>query len=167
MPSFVIAPIDQSPASDAALESLLTGVYVGGGFTAADTAREMFNPVNVRARGDVLVARDAGGTIVGSVVVVTPESPARRFAQAGEVEMHLLAVRADHRGSGVGSALVEAALERARTAGARRMILWTQPAMQTAQRLYARHGFERLPAMDFTKGERSFLVFARQIPAQP
>jgi ribosomal protein S18 acetylase RimI-like enzyme len=75
----------------------------------------------------------------------------------------LLCVHPDTQGCGIGSALVEAAIEVAREAGATRMILWTQPSMTAAQRLYAKHGFERIPRLDFSWGDRSFLVFARPI----
>ncbi len=46
----------------------------------------------------------------------------------------------------------------AREAGARRMILWTQSSMTAAQRLYVKHGFGRVPHLDFSREERSFLA---------
>ena len=75
----------------------------------------------------------------------------------------LLCVSQDHQRHGVGSVLVEAALATARKAGARRMILWTQPSMEAARLLYSKHGFERVPELDFSRGERIFRVFARSI----
>jgi GNAT superfamily N-acetyltransferase len=45
------------------------------------------------------------------------------------------------RGSGVGGALVDAAIERARVRGCRRIELDTSESNETALRLYERHGF--------------------------
>jgi ribosomal protein S18 acetylase RimI-like enzyme len=73
-------------------------------------------------------------------------------------ELHLLCVKPDARGGGIGEALVRAALDRAKAEGARGVVLWTQPTMAAAQRLYRRCGFERDPAADFTRGLRQFLV---------
>jgi ribosomal protein S18 acetylase RimI-like enzyme len=46
------------------------------------------------------------------------------------------------RGAGTGSALVEAALEAARQAGARNVDLTSRPSREAANRLYVRMGFE-------------------------
>lgn len=52
-------------------------------------------------------------------------------------------VDAAARGSGIGGALVEAALDRARREGAGKVDLTSRPERGTANRLYARLGFER------------------------
>ena len=158
-----IVPLDSTGSSDRDLEDLLKLVYVGGGYTETSLAETLFNGASVRARGSVLVARDAGDRLVGSVVVVPAGSPACRFATAGEAELHLLCVRPDQQGRGVGSELVSAALEVARKSGATRMILWTQPSMTVARALYTKHGFTRLPSLDFARGDRMFQVFTRPI----
>ena len=158
-----IVPLDSTGYHDRDLEELLKLVYVGGGFTEPSLAETLFNGASVRARGTVLVASDDADRLLGSVVVVPPGSPACRFATTGEAELHLLCVRPDQQGRGIGSALVSAALEVARENSATRMILWTQPSMTAAQTLYMKHGFVRLPSLDFARGERKFQVFARPI----
>jgi ribosomal protein S18 acetylase RimI-like enzyme len=75
-----------------------------------------------------------------------------------EFELHLLCVRPDSRRRGIGEALVRAALQRAKAEGARGVVLWTQPTMDAAQRLYRRCGFERDESADFSRGARQFLV---------
>jgi GNAT superfamily N-acetyltransferase len=52
-----------------------------------------------------------------------------------------LFVREAARGSGLGSALIELAIERARARGCRRVELDTSEANKGARRLYAKHGF--------------------------
>ena len=54
-----------------------------------------------------------------------------------------MVVRPDRRGAGVGSMLVEEALQVARAAGATRITLLTDADNDGARRLYERHGFVR------------------------
>jgi ribosomal protein S18 acetylase RimI-like enzyme len=161
--AFSISSVDECGLPESALETLLHLVYVGGGFTDPAVADAMFRPTDVRARGHVLVAHTAAGRLLGMAIVVAGGAPACRFAGPGEAELHLLAVHPEARGTGIGGALVEEAMVVARRDRATRMILWTQPPMEAARRLYARLGFTRVPALDFARGERSFLVLARQL----
>lgn len=146
--------------TDSELEELLTRIYVEGGFTSADTARERFAAAAVRARGDLLIAIErATNRSVGMVIVVPPNSPARQFANSDEAEMHLLGVLAEHRGVGLGLALVESAMKRAKTEGYARMLLWTQLTMKPAHRLYYKVGFVRDPARDFRRNKQEEFLF--------
>jgi len=149
--------------ADAELVELLTQAFVGGGFTTAEIGSRMFEPALVRARGELLYVRDAEARLAGMVCLVPPSSPARRFALAGEVEMHLLAVRADARGAGLGRTLVLAALDRAREQRYERLLLWTQATMFAAHALYAATGFERRPERDFTRDGKNFLFLDRAL----
>ena len=162
-PAFSITLATESRPTDQDLEALLKEVYVSGGYTDALVGDVVFRAANVKARGEVLVAQDSVGTLMGTVTVVFPGSPACRFATAHEAELHLLAVNASHRRRGVGHALVDAVITAARKAGARRLILWTQPSRRAAHGLYTKQGFERVPRLDFWRGGRSFRVYARQI----
>jgi ribosomal protein S18 acetylase RimI-like enzyme len=152
-----IEPLEVTPQADAALEALLYETYVRGGFTDAILAGTLLAAA-VRARGEVLAARDEAGSLLGTVTLVAPGSPARRLATFDELELHLLAVRPDARRRGIGESLVRDALERAKAQGARGVVLWTQPMMDAAQRLYRRCGFERDASADFSRGTRQFLV---------
>ena len=152
----VVEPLEHSPQADSALEALLYETYVRGGFTDAILASSLLAAA-VRARGEVLAALDRTG-LLGTVTLVAPSSAARRLATHEEFELHLLCVRSDARRRGIGEALVRAALQRAKAEGARGVVLWTQPSMEAAQRLYRRCGFERDPSADFNRAARQFLV---------
>ena len=152
----VVEPLEHSPQADSALEALLYETYVRGGFTDAILASSLLAAA-VRARGEVLAAHDRTD-LLGTVTLVAPSSAARRLATREEFELHLLCVRADARRRGIGEALVRAALQRAKAQGARGVVLWTQPTMAAAQRLYRRCGFERDTSADFSRGARQFLV---------
>jgi ribosomal protein S18 acetylase RimI-like enzyme len=123
----------------------------------------MLRAAAVRSRGTVLVAHDRTGVVLGTVTLVNSDSPARQLAATDEVEIHLLCVRPDMRRGGVGRALVQEALTRAQTSGARGIVLWTQPTMAAAQRLYEQCGFRRDPSADFTREQRQFLVYRRAV----
>jgi ribosomal protein S18 acetylase RimI-like enzyme len=157
-----IEPIQASPEVDAALEALLHESYIGGGFTDPELA-ETLRATAVRSRGTVLVARDPVGMILGTVTIVGPDSPARRLATDHEVELHLLCVRPNMRGRGIGTDLVQKGLTLAKTRRALGIVLWTQPTMDAAQRLYLKCGFRRDPSADFKRGERKFLVYRRAL----
>ncbi len=163
-----ILPSSEREIADETLEALLWRAYVDGGFTAPEVASVAFAAAAVRARGEVLVAWQCGvaAAPVGVVVVVPPTSGARKIARADEVEMHLLAVDASCRGHGLGRLLVERALVEGARVGGKQMVLWTQPAMHAAQRLYASSGFLRAPARDAAitaATQREFLVYERPL----
>lgn len=101
---------------------------------------------NVRGRmieAEVVVAERAG-RMVGSVTLFT----GHRGVRGGTVGVRLLAVHPGARGTGVGRALMEYAIERARTEKQHRVVLSTAPEMESARDLYEKLGFSRQPALD-------------------
>lgn len=99
---------------------------------------------------DVLVAVDADGRLLGCVSYVRDHTSA--FAEVerpGEAGFRMLGVAPGDRGRGVGRALVNSCLERARTAGRTGLVIVTAPSWTDAQRLYERMGFCRAPDRDF------------------
>ena len=108
---------------------------------------------DVRGRSadtDILVALDDGGGLLGCVSYVRDHTSA--FAEVerpGEAGFRMLGVAEAARGRGVGRALVEACLERARAAGRTGVVIVTAPSWTDAQRLYERIGFRRAPERDF------------------
>jgi GNAT superfamily N-acetyltransferase len=165
----VVAPLrvrseNDVPLADAELNELLTTVYVDEGFTDELLAARVFQADEVRARGEILHVRNPeDDELMAMVILAPPTSPARRFAGPDEAEVHLLATAREHRGAGAGRALMEATITRARRSGYRRLLLWTQPAMHAAQRLYSALGFQRAPDRDFTQNGRQFLFFQREL----
>lgn len=128
--------------------ALLTSVYVGEGYTQAEAAGRVFIPAVLESGGTLLVGKDAAGSVIGAVLFLHTDSPMRQLAEAGEREFRVLAVGRTARGTGMGAALVQACIQRAQATGATGLVLWSQPTMHAAHRLYERLGFVRTPQRD-------------------
>jgi GNAT superfamily N-acetyltransferase len=68
-------------------------------------------------------------------------------------EVRLLAVAPTERGKGIGVALMQECMRRARRSGASSLGLHTTDMMGVAMRMYEHMGFVRVPALDFRPGE--------------
>ena len=97
------------------------------------------------AGGDLLVALDDMGTIIGTASLLRADSPLSRQAVAGEAELRLLAVLPAARRMGAGLALMVEAIRRAEAWGAGALVLDTGPNNVRSQRLYHSLGFDRVP----------------------
>jgi ribosomal protein S18 acetylase RimI-like enzyme len=158
--AFYVVRDPDEPARDDELERLLWRAYVDGGFTDRARAAPLFAADGVRRRGTLVLARSVGSrALLGMVIAVPPTSPARHMADPDEIEMHLLAVAPEHGRMGIGAALVEAVIGLSKREGYRRLVLWTQPSMHAAHRLYERASFQRAPPRDFVRDDRRFLVY--------
>ena len=96
----------------------------------------------------VLVAVDESATLLGGITYVPGPGPYAEFEGPDDAGIRMLAVAAGARGRGVGTALVQACIDRARSEGRRRLWLHTTARMVAAHRLYGRLGFRRAPEHD-------------------
>lgn len=144
---------EASPSEFQAIAELLVEVYVGEGFTAAEDAARLRDVAGRAVNAQLLVAVDRDrGTVLGTVSLVQHDSPLVQISRSElEVELQLLATRPSLRGQGIGRALVSACLDRACAQGYARAVLWTQPTMAAAHRLYQLHGFRRVPERDWVR----------------
>ena len=83
-------------------------------------------------------SRSSGGTVVGFVTL----SPGSHWSGVAEPSIGELVVAPEAEGQGIGSALVEAVIERARSEGHTRVSVSTGAANARALGLYRRLGFE-------------------------
>ncbi len=122
------------------------GFHPGEGYLAelADVARRA-------ALAVVLMALDSSGRLLGGITYVPGPGPYFEWDEPDDsAGIRMLAVAADARGAGVGTALVRACLARARAEGRTRIWLHTTPEMTEAHRIYEREGFVRAPEADWT-----------------
>ncbi|MEW5928130.1 MAG: GNAT family N-acetyltransferase [Gemmatimonadota bacterium] len=115
--------------------------------------------------GEQRIVAERGGELLGSVMLFPPAADAYRGA-AGEAEwpvLRLLAVAPEARGQGVGQALVDECVRRAREMGAVELGLHSSESLRAAIRMYERMGFERAPERDF-QPPGAELVMAFRLP---
>jgi ribosomal protein S18 acetylase RimI-like enzyme len=159
---FAIATAECLEITDSELSELLAQVYVKGGFTEPSEAASLFEPSAVRNRGVLMGAREKRHLgLAGIVIVVPPDSPARRLAANDEAEIHLLGVKPEYRRHGLGRMLVDAAVDRARLSGYSKVMLWTQFSMTAAQKLYESTGFVYVG--DMKRNGRDYKVYERPL----
>jgi ribosomal protein S18 acetylase RimI-like enzyme len=121
--------------------------------------------LEVEGEGVERIVAERGGEIVGSVMLFAPSADAYGglAERASWPELRLLAVAPTARGAGVGQALVDECVRRARESGARELGLHTSESLRAAVRMYERMGFERAPEHDF-RPPGAELVMAYRLP---
>jgi ribosomal protein S18 acetylase RimI-like enzyme len=90
--------------------------------------------------GEIIVA-EVEDQIVGAVAYVGPSAPKAEFFRPGWPIMRMLVVAPDFRGRGIGRALAQECLVRAKRDGASVFALHTSKLMQVALPMYQRMGF--------------------------
>ncbi len=137
-------------ADHAAIAEILARGYDGFDRTtdyfAYVTAPERWVPDATR----VLVAVDGEDVPTGVVAFALAGTPLHEpvVPPMGDASFRFLAVLPEARGRGVGRDLVAACIDAARSAGCRRVAIFTMDFMAAAQRLYPRMGFVRRPDRD-------------------
>jgi predicted N-acetyltransferase YhbS len=131
----------------------LPGDHLAGGYD------EELRAADRRAKEAVLLVATDAGAVVGSVTYVpdTANAWAEGLAE-GAAGIRMLAVDPAVQRRGVGLALVEACIARARADGKQRVALHSTDSMTTAHRLYERLGFQRDPARDWRPDPRILLL---------
>ena len=108
------------------------------------------DPASRIATSTAVLVAELDGRVAGTVTFVLPRDPdwEPRPEPAGDAGFRILAVAPWAEGRGVGRALVEACIVRARDAGARRLVITTMAWMRRAHLLYHRMGFDHRPDLD-------------------
>ena len=129
--------------------------YANEGETDVGYAEELRDVASRAGVVPVLVAVDPDGTMLGTVTYVPGPGPYAESEREDEAGFRMLAVAPWAQGRGVGRALVEACIARARAEGRSAIAILTRPSMRTAHKLYETLGFERDKAADweFEPGE--------------
>jgi GNAT superfamily N-acetyltransferase len=117
--------------------------------------------VGARSLQATVLVAVADGRVAGTATYIgDPASPLGESADPDDAGLRMLAVSPNAMGRGIGTALVEEAIDRARADGRRRLVLLSRPTMKAAHAIYARLGFERAPELDETWDDVTLLGFA-------
>ena len=146
---------EAAPAEYDAIGELVVRTYRDAGETEEGYFEELRDVAARAAVVPVLVAIEEGsGRLLGAVTFVPGPGPFHE-GEPDAASIRMLAVDADARGRGIGTALTEECIRRARAAGRQRISLYTRPFMTAAHRMYERLGFVHEPALDweFEPGE--------------
>jgi predicted N-acetyltransferase YhbS len=151
------------PADFPAIGELTVAAYRADGQLDGDHGyeHELADVARRAAAGEVLVATDEQGTALGAVLLARFGSPYAEMARHGELELRMLAVDPRHGSRGVGTALVEAAIEAARADESHAIVILVRDFADRARRMYDRLGFVRTPELDWTVGPDLVLLAMR------
>lgn len=132
----IVAEISEHPGHELSLDNVVVAEVQGRvvGSCAGGMDGEVPTGLIIRAAG----WRAARAAVVFAASFPTGAWLTRRTP--GEWYLQSIAVDADLRGAGVGSALFDDAVRRARAAGASRMVLDVETTNDTARRLYEQMG---------------------------
>lgn len=139
-----------TPDDDERIGQITVSAYVNGGHLGDDLqyAADLQNVALRRTQAELIVAQAVSADLLGSITICLAGTPLAEFSIAGEAEVRMLAVAEHAAGQGVGRALVEAGIAKARELGGHTLSLHTLRSMITAHRLYERLGFYRVPERD-------------------
>lgn len=137
-----------APQEHAAIGELTAQTYLAEGYAGEGYAAHLRNVGDRVQHATVLVAL-VDDQVAGSVTVATRGGPYAEDNDAGTAVIRMLVTAPAFRGQGVGTALVEAAIDVARAEHCSVVRLSTQASMTAAHAVYERLGFRRTPERDW------------------
>lgn len=146
-----------TPHEFAEIGQLLVAAYEPGGLPHDEPYREALRDTAARADDAEVWVAEVAGRAVGTVTWAGHGSGQREIARGGEAEFRMLGVAPDRQGQGIGRALLDAVIERARRDGYAALVLCSDAWMVGAHRLYESAGFVRLPERDWSPVPRVHL----------
>ncbi|MEA9355965.1 GNAT family N-acetyltransferase [Bacteriovorax sp. PP10] len=144
--------------------SLLIKVYCEEGFTEPAVGQRFFILDEVKKRGEIVLAREQNGKLLGIIICAHPDNLFRKVAECDEAETHLLAVDPSARRVGLAQKLCMEFERKAKSLGYSKLVLSTHPEMLSAHRLYERLGYQRNTKRDWIRNNRQFLVYEKLLP---
>lgn len=94
------------------------------------------------AKNSEIITAKIDDELVGAVAYVPPHKPRAEFFEPDWAVIRMLVVAPKARGQGIGKALTQECIERAKRDGAKTIALHTSEVMQTALAMYLKMGFE-------------------------
>lgn len=134
----------------AVVGELLVAAYAPSGMPPDLDYWRALRDTGARTRDAEVWVAELDGRVVGTVTWAGRGSGQREVSHDGEAEFRMLGVDPSAQGRGVGAALLEAVLDRARADGYDAVVLCSATWMTPAHRLYVGAGFRRIPERDWS-----------------
>ena len=160
---------DARPDEHASVGELRVSAYRALGLLAEGSGyAETLRGFGFAGNCTVIVAVDEADDGILGTITLEPFDPSSELARdETEADIRAFAVASRAQGQGVGRTLLLAVMARAQERGLRRLRLCTQPAMRSAQHLYAAAGFSRTPELDFSPAANLTLqAYELDLPAR-
>ncbi|MDO8391899.1 MAG: GNAT family N-acetyltransferase [Actinomycetota bacterium] len=142
--SLVVRPYAAGDDARAAGAIVQQAYFALPGYPRDDEYDEVLGAVAQRAAETEVLVGVLDGRLVACLTYVPDQhSPHAEFDDDGAASFRYFGVDPSVQGTGVGEAMVQWCLDRARGDGRARMRIHTLETMPAAQRLYLRMGFER------------------------
>lgn len=138
------------PEEFADVGQLLVAAYGPSGMAAEEPYWEALRDTAARERDAEVWVAEVDGRVGGTVTWAGHGSGQREIGQDGEAEFRMLGVAPMLQGRGIGRALVDAVVGRARQDGYAALVMCSDSWMVSAHRLYEGAGFVRLPERDWS-----------------
>ncbi|MGA7834189.1 MAG: GNAT family N-acetyltransferase [Acidimicrobiales bacterium] len=139
------------PEEYAALSRITVSAYrqLFGGGPLGPYEAQLVDVARRAEDSEVYVALGEDNSVLGGVTYVPgSDRVMSEFSDANAAGIRMLAVDPHYQGAGVGRALAEACVQRARADGRQRLILHSTPVMTAAHHIYEQLGFVRSPELD-------------------
>ncbi|MBI4935088.1 MAG: GNAT family N-acetyltransferase [Actinobacteria bacterium] len=144
--------VRQAVATDdlaAAGDVVRTAYFALPGYPHDPEYDDMIADVSARVHESIVVIALLDDRLVGCLTYVPDHhDPHAEFQDEEGASFRYFGVLPDVQGRGVGQAMVDWCVQRARADGRRRLRIHTLESMPAAQRMYLRMGFERDPGND-------------------
>lgn len=140
------ATVRDYQSGDAAAFRDLNLAWVEAYFTveAEDRAQLEDPQAHILDQGGAILIAELGGEVVGTVGLVPGHGE-------GVLELIKMAARSDVKGQGIGRALMDGAIDKARAMGAAKIWLETNTTLAAALALYRKSGFRELTGDEITE----------------
>ena len=140
----VVRPIEPGDDHVAAGAIVQRAYFRLPGYPHDEEYDALLGDVAERSKGSIIIVALEDGRLVGCLTFVDgPNSPHAEFDDADAASFRYFGVDPGVQGNGVGEAMVQWCIDRARADGRLRIRIHTLDSMPSAQRLYLRMGFLR------------------------